>query len=101
VFGETGVGKELAARALHAGSRRRDAPFIQVNCAALPEGVIESELFGHVRGAFTGAVAHRTGKFEITAALDEAGGNWAEAARRLGMNRSNLHHMAQRLRAPR
>ncbi|HLL24456.1 MAG TPA: nitric oxide reductase transcriptional regulator NorR, partial [Kofleriaceae bacterium] len=77
VLGETGVGKELAARAIHAGSRRRDAPFIQVNCAALPEGVIESELFGHARGAFTGAVAHRPGKFEIasggTLFLDEIG----------------------------
>ena len=77
ILGETGVGKELAARAIHHGSRRREAPFIQVNCAALPEGVIESELFGHVRGAFTGAVAHRAGKFEIadggTLFLDEIG----------------------------
>ena len=77
ILGETGVGKELAARAVHAGSRRRGAPFIQVNCAALPEGVIESELFGHVRGAFTGAVASRPGKFEIadggTLFLDEIG----------------------------
>jgi anaerobic nitric oxide reductase transcription regulator len=77
VLGETGVGKELAARAIHTGSRRRDAPFIQVNCAALPEGVIESELFGHVRGAFTGAVSNRPGKFEIadggTLFLDEIG----------------------------
>ena len=77
VLGETGVGKELAARAIHAGSARREAPFIQVNCAALPEGVIESELFGHVRGAFTGAVANRPGKFELadggTLFLDEIG----------------------------
>jgi len=77
ILGETGVGKELAARAIHEGSRRREAPFIQINCAALPEGVIESELFGHVRGAFTGAVANRAGKFEIadggTLFLDEIG----------------------------
>jgi anaerobic nitric oxide reductase transcription regulator len=77
ILGETGVGKELAARAIHAGSGRREAPMIQVNCAALPEGVIESELFGHVRGAFTGAIANRTGKFELadggTLFLDEIG----------------------------
>ena len=77
VLGETGVGKELAARALHQGSRRREAPFIEINCAALPDGVIESELFGHVRGAFTGAVANRPGRFEIadggTLFLDEIG----------------------------
>jgi anaerobic nitric oxide reductase transcription regulator len=77
VHGETGVGKELAARAIHAQSKRSAAPFIQVNCAALPDGVIESELFGHVRGAFTGATSHRAGKFEIadggTLFLDEIG----------------------------
>jgi anaerobic nitric oxide reductase transcription regulator len=77
ILGETGVGKELAARAIHDRSRRREAPFIQVNCAALPEGVIESELFGHLRGAFTGAVANRPGKFELadggTLFLDEIG----------------------------
>lgn len=77
ILGETGVGKELAARAIHAQSRRREAPLIQINCAALPEGVIESELFGHVRGAFTGATANRAGKFELadggTLFLDEIG----------------------------
>ncbi len=77
LLGETGVGKELAARAVHAGSLRQGAPLIQVNCAALPESVVESELFGHVRGAFTGAASNRPGKFEIadggTLFLDEIG----------------------------
>ncbi len=77
VTGETGVGKELVARAVHARSSRRDAPLIYVNCAALPAPVAESELFGHVRGAFTGADRHRAGKFEVasggTLFLDEVG----------------------------
>lgn len=77
IVGETGVGKELAARAVHAASPRRDGPLIYVNCAALPESVVESELFGHLRGAFTGAVADRLGKFEVadggTLFLDEIG----------------------------
>jgi anaerobic nitric oxide reductase transcription regulator len=77
ITGETGVGKELVARSLHDQSRRRDEPLIYVNCAALPETIVESELFGHLRGAFTGATADRAGKFEVanhgTLFLDEIG----------------------------
>lgn len=77
VTGETGVGKELVVHAIHAKSRRRDKPLVHVNCAALPESLAESELFGHVRGSFTGAIDHRAGKFELadggTLFLDEVG----------------------------
>ena len=77
IYGETGVGKELVARTLHQQSNRATAPLVYVNCAALPENLIESELFGHIKGAFTGAEQNRAGKFLIadggTLFLDEIG----------------------------
>ena len=77
IYGENGTGKELVARTVHQFSRRRNGPFVEVNCAAIPEELIESELFGHMKGAFTGAVADKPGRFEQantgTIFLDEIG----------------------------
>ncbi|MCC6367138.1 MAG: sigma-54-dependent Fis family transcriptional regulator [Bryobacterales bacterium] len=77
IHAETGTGKELLARAIHHNSRRRDKPFVTINCGAIPRDLLESELFGHVKGAFTGAMAHKAGKVEMadrgTLFLDEIG----------------------------
>ena len=77
IHGESGTGKGLIARAIHKNSRRREKPFITINCGAIPENLLESELFGHVKGAFTGATASKPGKFELanrgTVFLDEIG----------------------------
>jgi two-component system nitrogen regulation response regulator NtrX len=87
IFGESGTGKELAAAAIHTGGARRDRPFVRVNCAAIPRDLVESEMFGHERGAFTGATDRRIGRFELahrgTLFLDEVGDLGAEAQAKL------------------
>ena len=87
ITGESGTGKELVAAAIHAGSSRREKPFVRVNCAAIPRDLVESEMFGHERGAFTGATERRLGRFELahtgTLLLDEVGDLGPEAQAKL------------------
>jgi two-component system nitrogen regulation response regulator NtrX len=87
LMGESGTGKELVASAIHRGSARRDRPFVRVNCAAIPRDLVESEMFGHEKGAFTGATERRIGRFELantgTLLLDEVGDLGAEAQAKL------------------
>ncbi len=103
VLGETGTGKELIARALHNLSRRRERTFVKVNCAAIPTGLLESELFGHEKGAFTGAITQKIGRFELahqgTLFLDEVGDIPLEIQPKL--LRAIQEHEFERLGSPR
>jgi DNA-binding NtrC family response regulator len=99
ITGETGTGKELAADLIHRNSPRRQRPFVSINCAALPESLVESELFGYERGAFTGAVTSKQGKFELadggTLLLDEIGdmGSYAQAKILRTIERKETHRL--------
>jgi PAS domain S-box-containing protein len=82
ISGETGTGKEMIARAIHSASKRKDKPLIKVNCAALPSGLGESELFGHEKGAFSGAIARRLGRFELAEAAPSSSTRSANCLRK-------------------